>query len=644
MNNEIALEDFFRSLSISLKYASLYFKDHPSFIRSVRDVKRKIDTVFDKISSLKVSFTSKSLLAEDKYFEKEKTFEELARIFHFRKIQSIEVRKGIAIEELLTFLSIVSLSPEAILKEGGLNNILKEEKISHLAVEELDYSQLLRGEGEEIENVWPYLLQDAVHRENLQMMIRFADNFESFLQNTDTEDLVENDELKVNIHKFFTYLKSKEEDKFRKCSKDLLKSIIKSDSISQKIESEDVQILFKDLHNDDFASVLWEEISMDDNFNPLNLQIFSHLTEKRDQESISNSLEKISQEQRPVSRSPQIRKRIKELLTGSFSAVISECYQSTLASILNDISYEGELAFDHNLLQGNYRFLLLYLLNKEKDSERAVQILDEVLGGWESIVDLRDLEFVRCLVAVLDRKRSDLSYDPIFMKVNKQILYFLAEYKVLEDDIPSYFDEITDYLSETFLGIKAFIDKMFKANKVGPVILRLFFQINLENFFLFKKNLMKKSSDMDFLEEMAKNLGKVDSPASLESLKCIFSVGNDPIKIKALESIEKLSIQDEDFLFDVLKKRGVTLKKKALQILMRNEETEKRAIEELFSILSPLGIKNRILQENVKVAKEMDLEGARDKLAVLSGWKSVWNKRLKGEAVEVLKEWDARAN
>ena len=644
MNREIALEDLFKSLSTSLKYASLYFKNHPSFIRSVRAVKRKVDTVFDTISPLKISFTSQSLTVDEKYFDKEKIFEELAHIFHFRKIQSIEIRKGITIEELLTFLSMVSLSPEAILKEGGLNTILKEEKISHLAVEELDYSQLLRGEGEEIENVWPYLLQDAVQKENFQMMTSCADNFESFLRDTDVEDLVENEELKVNINKLFTYLKGREEDKFRKCSKDLLKSIIKNDSISQKAESEDVQMLFKDLNSDDFASVLWEEISTDDNFNPLNFQIFSHLTEKRDQKSISNSLDKISQEQKPANRSPRTRERIKELLTGSSDAVISECYQSTLASILNDISYEGELAFDHKLLQGNYRFMLLYLLNKEKETEGAIQILEEILGEWESIIEQRDLEFMKCLVAILNRKRSDLSFDPIFMKVNKQILYFVAEYGVLEDGIPAYFDEITHYLSETFLGIKAFIDKMFKANKVGPVILQLFFQIYLENFFLFKRNLMKKSSDMDFLEEMAKNLGKVDSPASLESLKCIFSIGNDPIKIKALESVEKLSIQDEDFLFDILKKRGVTLKKKALQILMKNEETEKRAIEELFSIFSPLGINKRVLLENIRLAKEMDLEGARDKLAALCEWKSFWSKKLKGEAVEVLNEWNARAN
>jgi len=642
MNKEIALEDFFKSLNMALKNASLYFKEHPSLVQSVRQVKKKIDILLDLVSPLKISFAAESLMAENKYFEKDKIFVELAQIFHFRKIQSIEVRKGITIEELLAFLTKVYLPPEIILKEGGLNSILEEEKIAHLTVEELDYSQLLTGEGDEVENIWPYLLQDAVEQGNSHKLLKFADNFEGFLQDLKTEDLVENDDLKVNIDKLFTRLKSQEEDKYRKCSKDLLKSIIKNNKIAQETESDNIKMLFKDLSDDDFASVLWEEISTDDSFNPLSLQIFTQLTQERDQKSIADSFENISQEQRALNHSPQIRNKIRELLTGSSGDVISETYQNTLSSILSDISYEGELTFNHDLLQENYRFMLLYLLSKEKETERAIYILEEILGEWESIVNKRDLEFVKCLIAVLNRQRSDLSYDPIFMKVNKQILYFVAEYRVFQEDILSDFDELKNYLSGTFLGIKAYLDKMFKENKVSPGILQLFFQIYSESFYLFKKNLMKRSSDINFLEKITRNLGKVDSPASLESLKCIYSFGDESMKIKVLESIEKLSIQDEDFLLDILKGSGISLKKTALQILMRIENTKKRVIEDLFSILSPFGIKNRILLENIQITQEMELQEARNELVALSEWKSFWNKKLRGETIKVLKEWDAR--
>ncbi|UCE22385.1 MAG: hypothetical protein JSV46_09320, partial [Candidatus Aminicenantes bacterium] len=283
MNKEIVLEDFFKSLNTALKNASVYFKEHPVFIKSVRDVKKHLDTLLDFVSPLRISFTSKSLVAEEIYFEKEKIFEELARIFHFRKIQSIQVRKGITIEELIIFLTTINLLPEVIQEKGGINCILKEERISHLTVEELDYSQLLTGEGDEIENVWPYLLQDAVKQENLQKILKFADSFEGFMQDLNTEELIGNDELKVNIDKLFTRLKSLEEDKYRKCSKDLLKSIIKDNKIAQETQFDDLRGLFKDLSNDDFASVLFEEISTDDSFNPLSLQIFSKLTQKRDQ-------------------------------------------------------------------------------------------------------------------------------------------------------------------------------------------------------------------------------------------------------------------------------------------------------------------------------------------------------------------------
>ena len=642
MNKEIVFADFFKSLNTALKNSSVYFKEHPVFIKSVREMKKHIDTLLDFVSPLRISFTSKSLVAEEIYFEKEKIFEELARIFHFRKIQSIQVRKGITIEELIIFLTKVNLLPEVIQEKGGINCILKEEKISHLTVEELDYSQLLTGEGDEIENVWPYLLQDAVKQENLQKILKFADSFEGFMQDLNTEELIGNDELKVNIDKLFTRLKSLEEDKYRKCSKDLLKSIIKNNKIAQKTEFDDLRGLFRDLSNDDFASVLFEEISTDDSFNPLNLQIFSKLTQKRDQKNIADSFEKISQEQKALSHSPQMRKKIKELLTGSSDAVISEGYQKTLTSILSEISYEGELTFDHDLLQENYRFMLLYFLKKERDTEQAIKILDEILSEWESIVKQGNLEFFKYFVAVLEKKRSNLSFDPIFMKTNNQILYFIAEYRVIQDKIPSDFNDVTNYLRETYLGINAFLDKMFKENKVGPVILQLFFQIYSQSYYLFKKNLLKRASDADFIEEIAKNLGKVDSPASLEALKCIFSFCNEPMKIKVLESIEKLSIQDEDFLFDILKMRGAQLKKIALKILMESEYTKKRVIEELFSIMSPFGIKNRILMENIEIIQGMDLEKARDRLMTLSEGKFFWNKKLRRETTRVLEEWDAR--
>jgi len=644
MNKEKALEEFFKSLNMCLKNASLYFKEHPAFIKSVRDIKKKLDTILGLVSPLKISFTSKSLFAEEKHFEKDKVFEEIARLFHMRKIQSMEIRKGITIEELITFLTKVFLPPEVIIREGGLGGILKEENIAHLNIQELDYSELLTGEGEEVKDIWPYLLQDAVGKIDLQKIIRFADNFERFLQDSNTEKLIENDEIKANINTFFTHLKESNENKYRKCSKDLLKSIIKTNAISPKIESEDTKMLFKDLSNDDFASVLWEEILKDESFNPLSFQIFSRLIEEKEQSGVANSFKKAAQEQRSLSRSSHVRQKIKELLTGSPDDIVSKSYQQTLSSILEDISYEGELTFDHNLVQENYRFMLLNLLSKEKSKERSMYLAEEILAGWESIVDQRDLEFVKSLVSVLDRKRNDLSYEPIFLKMNKQIAYFVAEFEFKGNEIPSAFENVRNYLKGTFIGINTYLDRMFKENKVGPVILQLYFQTYPDSFSLFKKNLIEKSNDIEFLEKITENLGKVDSIESLEALKCIFSFGNDSLKIKVLESLEKLSVQDEGFLFDILNKRGMTLKKEAVLILLRSKDTTRRAIEELFSIFSPFGIKNKILLENVKITEELELKMARDKLAIISEWKSFWNKKLKGETLKVLEEWNARAN
>lgn len=642
--DEEALKDFFTSLKLSLRNASLYFEKHPAFIKSVREVKEKIDTLLDEMSPLKISFTSKSLLVEEKFFEDEKIYKELAQIFHLHKIKNIEIRKGLTIEELITFLTKAYLSPENIIKEGGLSQILKNEKITHLTVEELDYSQLLMDKGEEIKEIWPYLLQEAVEQEDIKKIIKFADNFERFLKDYRAEDLIENKDLKVNINKFFAYLKDKEKDKFRNCSKDLLKSIIRSKHISREIESDETRALFKDLSNDDLASTLWDEILTDDSFNPLSFQIFSSLTAKRSQESLTHSIDGKFRRDSLISHSPKVRKKIKELLSDTSTTIISDVYRKTLASLLKDISFEEALTFDHNLLQKNYRFILLNLLDEEKKKKRMTTLLEEISGEWETIVTERDTEYLKSLLEVLERKKSDISSDPVLMKMNRQILYFVAENPVLEGDVSSDFQDVANYLKGSFLGIKAYLDKIFKETKVGPVVLQLFFQFYPDSFLRFKKKLREKSSDIDFLERIIKSLGKVDTPQSLESLKSIFSFGNESIRIKALKTMKQLSVYDEDFLFVLLKKRGVSLKKEAIELLVRDDNTKKKAIDELFSIASPFGIKNRVILENIRIVQEMDLEEARDYLVTLSERKIFWNKKPRGEALKVLKKWDGRTD
>jgi len=269
MSKEEALYEFFKSLKVSLKNASLYFNQHPIFLKSLEEVKEKVDTLLSFSSPVRINFTPHSLVIDGEYFEGDKMVEKIAEIFHTRKVKSMEVKKGITVEELAAFLMKVQLPLRDILKGGGLGSIIEKEKISHLSLEELDYSPLLKGEGEEITDVWVHFFQEAIEAEDYQRINEFVENFENIIGKFDIKDLLENKELQENMAKFFTYLKDKEKDKLRKCLKDLLKSLVRNKDILSEANIDKLKVFFADKEEDDIAYALMAEIVTDEKFDAM---------------------------------------------------------------------------------------------------------------------------------------------------------------------------------------------------------------------------------------------------------------------------------------------------------------------------------------------------------------------------------------
>lgn len=641
MDKEKALGDFFRSLKLVSKNVSVYSATHPAFLQSVEKLKKKIDALLNFLSPVKVGFTPQSLHVDGKHFEKEKIYEELAQIFHYRRIKSIEIRKGVSVEELKAFLTKVYLPLKDILKEGGLRHIFDKEDISHIEVEELDYFELLKGEGEEIKGIWPYLLQEAVEQKDNRKIIEIADNFERFVEHSKAKDYIEDKELKGNIDKLFAHLKKKEKEKFRKCSKDLLKSVVTSKDISKETRVEEMKTLFEDLSPEDLASTLVEEIFTDDNFDSLSFQLFSTLTKKK-HKKIASSFKKQTQEKKFLIRSPKTRQKLKELMTGHTGAVISGIYRQTLSSLLKDKSSEELLTIDSKLTQKNYRFVLLNLLDEEKRKKRLISILEQILGEWESISTEKDLKYLKSLMQVLERRKSDLSTEQAYIDINKNLLSFLVDRVASDGAISPKLRDFTDYLKESFVSTKSCLDKIFMEDKVNPQILKLFFRFYPDKVDSLNRRLYERHSDTEFLKKIIESLKDVESPLSLESLKYIFSFGNDSIKQEVLKAMQQMSTYDENFLLDVLEKENLPLRKEALRILRRNESTQEKAMEKLFSVSSPFGMKNQILLENIGIIEEADLKEAEDMLIALSKNKFFWNKNLKREASKILEKWNER--
>ena len=144
------------------------------------------------------------------------------------------------------------------------------------------------------------------------------------------------------------------------------------------------------------------------------------------------------------------------------------------------------------------------------------------------------------------------------------------------------------------------------------------------------------------LQKITENLSLIDSPISLVTLKSIFKLGTNNIKVKALKAMRNLTEHDDKFLFPLLKKKNYDLKKEAFALLARNESSKFKALDLLFSFRSPLGIMNKRLCKHIRIVDELEARSARGHLISLAGKKFIWNKNLRNQAKRVLRKWDDR--
>jgi hypothetical protein len=144
MEKTEALEEFLKSLKTSLNTSSIYFKEHPVFLACVENLHHKVCDIFKFYNPLNIEIAPKSLFIGGKTLEKNRLYVELAEFLHPRKVKSISFTEGITVQELMDFLSVVSLPPKDILKNAGLSALSSNMTLPHILIEELDYSEMLK--------------------------------------------------------------------------------------------------------------------------------------------------------------------------------------------------------------------------------------------------------------------------------------------------------------------------------------------------------------------------------------------------------------------------------------------------------------------------------------------------------------------
>jgi hypothetical protein len=629
-----------RALRVAFKMASMYNPEHPAFKSSVNDLLAKLEALFVHVNPLSIGFSPHALLIDGRFYEGERTFMDLAQLFHFRKVKRLEIRPGIPHAEFMRFASKIMLPVKLFIREGGAQAIVKSENIVHISVDTLDYSVLLQGEGEEIKDIWPYLLMEAVEEDDGVKLGQLAGSFERVVGKFNTEDLIQNEELHKNFAKFFTYLKATSEEKHRACAKQLVKTVVAARKTPTESKFENLKLLISDLSEEDLASTLWEEIIGNEKFDSLSFSIFSRIIDKERHKKIATSLHSLFHTDDPKNRRAETETKIRILLSGASSQLHSEIYRQTLSSLLDEIAFDKRISLDHAHVLRNYRFLLLVLFSQEESPETAMAQLGRVAEEWERIVQEADFEFLIAFQEALESRIGAFGAESAFEQARISVAEHV-ESCLLKGETRPEIDLLVDRLGRSLYGWESYAATLFQDRIVTSSLLLAVFRFFPDRLEDLRAGIEKRSSDGELLGRIAEALGRIDTPLSLDTLERVFEAGDAGAKVKALQAMQNLTEFDEAFLFPVLEKKNELLQAEALMILLRHERTKHVAFTKLFGLASPYGLRNRTLLRNLGIVERYGLVDAAPYVRPLAERKDFWNRRIRQEAGRVLEKWRA---
>jgi len=639
VNKDEALIDFLKALRIVLNNASAYPKEHPYFIKSVESFKEKFDPIFIFLEPLKIGITPDSLFIDGRHWRKQGLYVDLAQLWHLRKIKSVEFRRGLTAEELLGFFAAVSLPVREILKAGGLQNILGSQDLPHIAVEELDYSEFLRSEGEEAKDIWAYLFKEAVQKVDAQRLSDFADNFENIISKFRTKDLLEDEELLKSVRSFLDYLKAQNSDKFNSCSRELLRSVLRDKGVFEEKNLEMIRHFFTDLGKDDLTEELIRGITQDENFNYQSLALFSRLFDEDTHIQVAPALSEKIKGAAALKADPRVRKKIKELFLSPESTEISPLYRHALISLSGEREGGAHFEFSRGQAQENYRYILLNLVLAEDDPQALALVLERLEKECLAAAGGKSLWFLKKAAEVLDEKaKTDSALIPMFEGIEKHIGDF-TENAVFSEEPEAGIDYFITRLKKSASDAGAYLKKIFEEGRVNVHVLALWLKFFPQDEPLFLERLKSKRSDTDLQEKVIRSLGRIGSPEALRMLEGMFYLSMPMVKLEILRSMRNSGEPDKEFLFSVLENETFFLKKEALLVLSDDEYCRRQAMEKLLMLPNPFGKKNKLLLENIKVIEDASFRDARPYLEALSKGGFFWSRSVRKKAQELLKKW-----
>ncbi|MDD2752464.1 MAG: hypothetical protein PHN59_04965 [Candidatus Omnitrophica bacterium] len=640
MQNQEPLEDFFRAFKISLNLASLYSKDHPYFLKSIEDLKIKTDQALQSTVSINISVTAAGLLFNGNPFEKAGSTGEISNLLHLRKIKSIEIKRGVTLNDLVVFLSSICLKPKEIFRSGGINKIIEKEGLGNVSVEELDYSSLLKDQGEEVKDIWVFLLKEAVEKQDMRKVSLLAETFPEIVKKFKVSDFFEDNELHDNISKFFEFLKNTQSEKFTQCQKAILGAVVREKKLSPDYSLDKVKELFRDLSEEELANSLLEQVVTHDDFDSNNFNLFLKLTNESEHKKIASAFSERFKNSGFSKNKAVASKRMQDLFTVPENSYLSEVYRNSLSEILGDIQFTDKILIDQGQLRQNYRYILIGLLATESVSDKLAIISKRINEEFKSISEEKDWDYLRNLFSIINQQ---LQKNPALADSVKEMNLKLTDFcegLVWGQEPPMQeLEYFIDNLQATSKDAEFYLNKFFSENQVSALGLKMFFKFFPQQMGVFYENLKNQGGNLKLISSVIESVKSMKGDVALETLKHIYNISNKLMQVEALKAMQGFTPFDASFLLPVIGGSDPFLKREAFAILKKDPASLNRALELLLSIKSPWGTKNNIILANIELVDELGIKEAKALVIMLSQRRFFWNSSLRSRAQRLLEKW-----
>jgi hypothetical protein len=640
-NDELRFKEFLTVFQISLGNGISYSPQHPVFLKSLQELKKKLDTTLLIFQTIKIRIFPQYLMIDELKFENTSLYKNMARSFHTRNIKSIKFDSGVDIEELKFVLSKLLLPPKTILKEGGMRDILRLKGIYHISVANRDFLDILEGTAED-KDVWCYLLRKAIESNNPEEIEAIASSFDRMLRSIDVKQLLEAGEFQKLVEVFLSLLQAMNKEMFEECVKAFYRNLARQPQIPTGIYVSDrFKELLQSLRIEDFADVLLEHLlKSPPNFAILKWYglLLNPVFHRQIAECLGDKIESRS----ILQINSEWLERIYNLLGGVQEEGIRQFYAAVIFRCKEIFAKKDIFQFDREAIPQHFRAVLVDLLAEEQDEGGLNLIVESISTALEGISETEKLSFYKRLMEIRKGKKTEApAVEAALYKLDKFIVGYI-ERCLLDGHGDTELVQFLSFFGKGNMGGNAYLNKIFVGKDLRPLLLKNFFALYPDDAGLFYQILGTRLSDPEFLSDLIENLDGIPDPVTQKVFRSIFPCPDPHVKIKVLKRMAASSSYDQDFLMSVVGDKGsdIDVRQEAL-LMMRDPLARKDATEILLSYSGPFGKSEDQLIENIRMVGKLGLKEAAPFLEHLRKdtflW---WNKKVSKEALKVLEQKD----